>query len=80
MQDSGREGDLSGKRRKRSDSRKRRAQVAVRLDPDEFAILRSVAERDGQSLASALRDGFLSSAGAPQRLIATRSHRPDESG
>jgi len=64
MDDSGKESAPSGRRRKRSDSRKRQAQVAVRLDPDEFAILRDVAERDGQSLASALRDGFLSSAGA----------------
>jgi hypothetical protein len=64
MHGSDEEGGTSGTRRRRSDSRKRQAQVAVRLDPDEFAILRDVAERDGQSLASALRDGFLSSAGA----------------
>jgi hypothetical protein len=50
-------------RRRHSDIRQRQAQVAVRLDPTEFAILRDVAERDGRSLASALREGFLSSAG-----------------
>jgi hypothetical protein len=64
MRVSGEERDRSSRTRKRSDNRRRQAQVAVRLDPGEFAILQDVAERDGQSLASALREGFLSSVGA----------------
>ncbi len=58
------ERDQSSSPRRRSNRRRRQAQVAVRLDPGEFAVLRDVAERDGQSLASALRKGFLSSVGA----------------
>ena len=46
-------------RRRHSDTRQRQAQVAVRLDSAEFAILRDIAERDGRSLASTLREGFL---------------------
>jgi hypothetical protein len=64
MRVSGKECDSVSRPRKRSNSRKRQAQVAVRLDPTEFALLQDVAERDGRSLASALRDGFLTSAGA----------------
>jgi hypothetical protein len=66
MHDSGEERDQSSRSRKRSSKRRRQAQVAVRLDPAEFAILQDVAERDGQSLASALREGFLSSVGAQE--------------
>ncbi len=66
MRVSGEERDPSSRPRKRSNSRKRQAQVAVRLDPGELAILQDVAERDGQSLASALRKGFLSSVGAQE--------------
>lgn len=64
MRVSGEERDQRNRSRKRSNNRRRQAQVAVRLDPAEFAVLRDVAERDGQSLASALRKGFLSSVGA----------------
>jgi hypothetical protein len=45
--------------RKHSDNRQRQAQVAVRFTPAEFATLRAVAARKGQSLACALREGFL---------------------
>jgi hypothetical protein len=49
----------SDKPRKRSDSRQRQAQVAVRLNPAEFNALKAVAAREGRSLACALREGFL---------------------
>jgi hypothetical protein len=54
------------KHRPGTDVRQRQAQVAVRLNPNELATLRAVAERNGQSLASALRDGFLRQAAAAQ--------------
>ena len=37
----------------------RQAVVGVRLSPDELAMLKQVAARDGLSLPSALREGFL---------------------
>jgi predicted DNA-binding protein len=49
----------SAKRRRGTNVRQRQAQVAVRLSPSELATLKAVAERTGQTLASALRDGFL---------------------
>jgi hypothetical protein len=52
------------KHRRGTDIRQRQAQVAVRLNPSELATLKAVAERDGQTLASALRDGFLRQANA----------------
>lgn len=51
--------DSAVKHRKYSNTRQRQAQVAVRLTPGELATLRAVAARDGRSLASALREGFL---------------------
>lgn len=45
--------------RRDTDSRQRQALVGVRLSPDELATLRTVAEREGKTLPSALRDGFL---------------------
>jgi hypothetical protein len=52
------------KHRTGTDVRQRQAQVAVRLSPNEFATLKAVAERNGQTLASALREGFLRQANA----------------
>lgn len=52
----------SGSSRRGTDVRQRQAQVAVRLSPDELATLKGIASRTGQTLASALRDGFLRSA------------------
>lgn len=49
----------SAKHRRGTDVRQRQAQVAVRLNPSELATLKAVAERNGQTLASALREGFL---------------------
>lgn len=51
--------------RRGTDVRQRQAQVAVRLNPSELAILRAVADRTGQTLASALREGFLRHAENP---------------
>jgi hypothetical protein len=48
-----------GKPRRDTYSRKRPALVGVRLSPDELATLQTVALREGKSLPSALRDGFL---------------------
>jgi hypothetical protein len=39
--------------------RQRQAQVSVRLTADEYAAVRKVADRDGQSPASVLRQAFL---------------------
>jgi hypothetical protein len=50
--------------RRGTDVRQRQAQVAVRLNPTELAILKAVADRTGQTLASALREGFLRQADA----------------
>jgi hypothetical protein len=47
------------KHRRGTDVRQRQAQVAVRLNPSELATLRAVADRNGQTLAAALREGFL---------------------
>jgi hypothetical protein len=57
-------GSTPGKHRRGSDVRQRQAQVAVRLNPRELAVLKGVADRTGQTLASALREGFLRHAGA----------------
>ncbi len=40
-------------------SRRREALVGVRLSPEELATLKAVAAREGKTLPSALRDGFL---------------------
>jgi hypothetical protein len=50
--------------RRGTDVRQRQAQVAVRLNPTALAILKAVADRTGQTLASALREGFLRQADA----------------
>lgn len=47
------------KDRPRDYSRRREALVGVRLSPEELTTLRAVAARDGLSLPSALREGFL---------------------
>ena len=52
------------KRRRGTDVRQRQAQVAVRLNPSELAILKAEADRNGQTLAAALREGFLRQASA----------------
>lgn len=52
------------KHRTGTNVRQRQAQVAVRLNPSEFATLKAVADRNGQTLASALREGFLRQASA----------------
>lgn len=52
--------------RRDTDSRKRQALVGVRLSPDELAALRAVAAREGKTLPSALRDGFMSHAAMTQ--------------
>ena len=39
--------------------RRREALVGVRLSPEELSTLKAVAARDGLSLPSALREGFL---------------------
>jgi hypothetical protein len=57
-------GSQPGKHRRGTDVRQRQAQVAVRLNPRELAVLKEVADRTGQTLASALREGFLRQAGA----------------
>lgn len=53
-----------GERHNGQESRQRQALVGVRLNPEELATLRTVAARDGKTLASALRDGFLRQAAA----------------
>jgi hypothetical protein len=52
------------KHRRGTNVRQRQAQVAVRLNPNELATLKAVADRNGQTLASALREGFLRQAEA----------------
>lgn len=52
------------KHRRGTNVRQRQAQVAVRLTPSELATLKAVADRNGQTLASALREGFLRHAAA----------------
>jgi hypothetical protein len=47
------------KNRHRDYSRRREALVGVRLSPEELRTLKAVAARDGLSLPSALREGFL---------------------
>jgi hypothetical protein len=47
------------KPRRGTNVRHRQAVVGVRLSPDELAMLKNVAARDGLSLPSALREGFL---------------------
>jgi len=47
------------KTRRGTNVRHRQAVVGVRLSPDELAMLKNVAARDGLSLPSALREGFL---------------------
>jgi hypothetical protein len=47
------------KDRPRDYSRRREALVGVRLSPEELSTLKAVAARDGLSLPSALREGFL---------------------
>jgi hypothetical protein len=49
--------------RQGTDNRQRQALVGVRLNADELAALKTVAERDGLSLPSALRQSFLSAVG-----------------
>jgi hypothetical protein len=51
-----------GKQRGDTDSRQRQALVGVRLNPSELATLKAVAARDGVTLPSALREGFLQQA------------------
>jgi hypothetical protein len=43
----------------RTYSRRREALVGVRLSPEELATLKAVAAREGLTLPSALREGFL---------------------
>jgi hypothetical protein len=52
------------RRKSRDYSRRREALVGVRLSPDELAIVKAVAERDGLTLPAALREGFLRHAAA----------------
>lgn len=58
-------GSQPARHRRGTDVRQRQAQVAVRLNPSELAILKAVADRTGQTLASALREGFLRHAETP---------------
>ncbi len=51
--------DVISTKRSATYSRKRPALVGVRLSPDELTTLRTVAAREGKTLPSALRDGFL---------------------
>ncbi len=44
---------------RRTYSRRREALVGVRLSPEELAALKAVGAREGLSLSSALREGFL---------------------
>ncbi len=59
MSATGQQPTPSVKHRRGTNVRQRQAQMAVRLNPEELAALKAVAERDGQTLASALREGFL---------------------
>jgi hypothetical protein len=52
----------SENQRRDRDSRQRQALVGVRLSPSELATLKAVAEHDGMTLPSALREGFLQQA------------------
>jgi len=47
------------KDRTRDYSRRREALVGVRLSPEELDTLKAVAAREGLTLPSALREGFL---------------------
>ena len=48
----------------RTYTRRREALVGVRLSPEELATLKAVADQDGLTLPSALREGFLQHAAA----------------
>ena len=47
------------KHRPGTNVRQRQAQVSVRLSPDELTTLKKMAEQEGLTLPSALREGFL---------------------
>jgi hypothetical protein len=61
-------GMLEGKPRDAAepDSRPRSTIVGVRLSAEELAVVRAVADRDGVTFASALREGFMRSAQGAQ--------------
>lgn len=57
--------ELSGTRRRRSETRQRTASVSARLLPSERAAIERAAEADGAAVATWTREALLHVAGAP---------------